>query len=127
MLDARAPLQLVLRELGLLVADPGRAVGVWSGGAVAASAGAGGAEAAGPAGASRSFRVAESDVGKVIGKGGSAIKALRQLSGAAVTLAERGGGKAPAPRLLVLSGAAEAVELGTKLLVELCPAVIVVV
>ena len=58
LLDARAPLQLVLRELRLLAAEPCRAVGVWSGGASAASDGSR-EEAAGPAAASRSYRVAE--------------------------------------------------------------------
>lgn len=51
---------------------------------------------------------------------------ITQIPSHKVTLAERGGGKAPAPRLLVLSGAVGAVELGAKLLVELCPSAVAV-
>ena len=122
-LDAEAPLRLVLRELSLLQAHPGRMAGEWSGGASqVGGAGASAAPAPAPAPAATArFKVVESDVGKVLGKAGANINALRQRTGCKVTLADRGPGKSPAPRLLELSGSAQAVALAAKLLVEVCP------
>lgn len=120
LLDAEAPLQLVLRELRLLTAQPDRPVGRWSGGPADSAATA---AAAVVTAISRSFRVPEGEVGKIIGKAGATIKALRQRSGASVHLAERGEGKCPAPRLIELSGPAEAIALALQMLRELCSSV----
>tara|TARA_B110001452_G_C15197327_1_gene415578 strand:- start:296 stop:1354 length:1059 start_codon:yes stop_codon:yes gene_type:complete len=120
LLDAEAPLQLVLRELRLLTAEPGRPVGKWGGGPADSAAAA---AAAAVSAISRSYRVPEGDVGKIIGKAGATIKTLRQRSGASVQLAERGPGKFPAPRLIELRGTAEAVALAKQMLESMCSSV----
>ena len=81
------------------------------------------AAAAAASAISRSYRVPEGDVGKIIGKAGATIKTLRQRSGASVQLAERGPGKFPAPRLIELRGTAEAVALAKQMLESMCSSV----
>ena len=107
--DANAALELVTRELELLLEQPQRRIGVWS-----SSDGSGGNRGgcskrpitANDSRAIRTLLVAESDVGRLIGKKGSKIEQLRADSGAQLellSLAEshtRGGGTDDTKRVL---------------------------
>jgi uncharacterized protein (DUF1810 family) len=87
--DANAALELVTRELELLLEQPQRRIGVWS-----SSDGSGGNRGgcskrpitANDSRAIRTLLVAESDVGRLIGKKGSKIELLRADSGAQLEL-----------------------------------------
>lgn len=87
--DANAALELVTRELELLLEQPQRRNGVWS-----SSDGSGGncggcskrSITANDSRAIRTLLVAESDVGRLIGKKGSKIEQLRAYSGAQLEL-----------------------------------------
>ena len=63
----------------------------------------------------------DSQVGKLIGKAGATINAIRAKSGASMSFGPRGEGKAPPPRLLVVRGAPEAVKNAASLAAGLVP------
>ena len=93
--DAKAALALVKRELQLLAEQPGRPIGMWDSSMAMAATAQPGSAAAGAHGGSRPpagedsamvLLVAESDVGRLLGKKGAKIAQLRAESGAQLKL-----------------------------------------
>ena len=118
MVDAEAALQLVLREVRLLMGEPGRTIGRWDGEKCANPK-----RVAQPGDAEHRLLVPESEVGRLLGKAGAHINGIRQTTTAHIVLPPRGPGSMPTPRVMIVSGSAAAVSAAVQLVKKGCPSV----